>query len=196
MHKEVITAARPNKKGVSYNQEPRLLGCRYLSGRRGNPTSEASRQRAVAWKHRSGSGLAEIGWLNVSEHRGSVRFNRLKVLTSLNQNGVRVGSPGQYDGDSSINPRRTMKMQPRRSQLLIGQQGKPYSPRRKTVAGPQGKGMAERVKERGESEGRSVIDRIGPPRWRYPARKGADFRMWSQRQRSRGTEPIVGEVGR
>lgn len=196
MHEKVITATRPNKKGVSCKQEPRLLGCRYLSVRRGNPTFEASRQRAVAWKHQSGSGLAEIGWLNSSEHRGSVTFNRLKVLTSLNQNGVRVGSSSQNVGDSSINTRRTMEMQPRRSQLLTGQQGKPYSPRRKTVAGPQGKGTAERVKERGESEGRSVIDRIGPPRWRYLIRKDADFRMWSQRQRSRGAEPIVGEVGR
>lgn len=196
MHKQIITAARPNKKGVSFNQEPRLLGCRYLSVRRGNPTFEASRQRAVAWKHQSGSGLAEIGWLNSSEHHGSVTFNRLKVLISLNQKGVRVGSPSQGYGDSSIHSRRTMEMQPHRSQLFTGQQGKPYSPRREAVARPQGKGMAERVEERGESEGRSVIDRIGPPRWRYPIRKDADFRMWSQRQRGRGAELIVGEVRR
>jgi len=195
MHKQVIIATRPNKKGVSCKQEPRLLGCRYLSVRRGNPTSEASRQRAVAWKHQSGSGLAEIGRLNNSEHHGSVTFNRLKVLTSLNQNGVRVGSPSQCYGDSSIKPRRTLKMQPHRSQLLTRQQGKPYSPRRKAVSGLQGTGTVERVKDRGKSEGRSVIDRIGPPRWKYPVRKDADFRMWSQRQRSRGAELIVGEVG-
>jgi hypothetical protein len=196
MHRQVITTTRPNKKGVSYKQEPRLLGCRYLSVRRGNPTFEASRQRTVAWKHQSGSGLAEIGWLNNCEHHGSVTFNRLKVLTSLNQKGVRVGSPCQYDGDSSLNPRRTRKMQPHRSQLLTGQQGKPYSPRQEAVSRPQGMGTTERVKERGESEGRSVIDRIGPPRWRYPVRKDADFRMWSQRQRSRVAEPIVGDVRR
>jgi hypothetical protein len=196
MHKQVIITVRPNKKGVFYKQEPRLLGCRYLGVRRGNPTFEAPRQRAVAWKHRSGSGLAEIGWLNNCEHHGSVTFDRLKVLTSLNQNGARVGSPGQYFGDSSIDSRRTMKMQPHRSQLLTGQQGKPYSLRRRAVSRPQGMGMAERVKELGKSESRSVIDRIGPPRWRYPVRKGANFRMWSQRQRSRGAEPIVGEVGR
>lgn len=177
----MITTVRPNKKGVSLKQEPRLLGCRYLGVRRGNPTFEASRKRAVAWKHQSGSGLAEIGWLNSCEHRGSVTFNRLKVLTSLNQKGVRAGSPGQCSGDSSVQSRRTMKMQPRRSQLLIGQQGKPYSPRRKAVAGPQGKEMAERVEERGKSEGRSVTDRTGPPPWRYLVRKDADFRMWSQR---------------
>lgn len=196
MHRQVITTTRPNKKGVSYKQEPRLLGCRYLSVRRGNPTFEASRQRAVAWKHQSGSGLAEIGRLNSCEHHGSVTFNRLKVLTSLNQNGVRVGSLREGVGDSSVNSRRTRKMQPHRSQLLTGQQGKPHSPRREAVSGPQGMGTAEGVEERGESEGRSVIDRIGPPRWRYPVRKDADFRMWSQRQRSRVAEPIVGDVRR
>jgi len=196
MHKVVIITARPNKKGVSCKQEPRLLGCRYLSVRRGNPTFEASRQRAVAWKHQSGSGLAEIGRLNNGEHHGSVTFDRLKVLTSLNQKGVRVGSPSQYFGDSSTDSRRTMKMQPHQSQLLTGQQGKPYSPRRAAVSRPQGTVMAKRVKELGKSEGRSVIDRIGPPWWAYPVRKGADFRMWSQRQRSREAEPIAGEVGR
>ena len=196
MHNEIITATRPNKKGVSLKQEPRLLGCRYLSVRRGNPTFEASRQKAVVWEHRSGSGLAEIGWLNSCEHHGSVTFNRLKVLTSLNQKGVRAGSPSKGVGDSSFNSRRTRKMQPHRSQLLTGQQGKPYPPRREAVSRPQGMGMVVRVEERGESESRSVIDRIGPPRWRYPVRKDADFRMWSQRQRSRVAEPIVGEVRR
>jgi hypothetical protein len=82
---QAVTTARPNKKGVSDNQEPRLLGCRYLSVRKGNLTCEASRQGAAVWKHRSGRGLAEIGRLNTSEHRGSVKTNRLKVLTSLNQ---------------------------------------------------------------------------------------------------------------
>lgn len=195
MHDEIV-AARLGKKGVSWNQEPRLLGCRHLGGRRGNPTSGASRQRAAAWKHQSGSGSAEIGWLNNGEHHGSVTFNRLKVLTSLNQNGERVGSPGEFDGDGSSNSRRTMKMQPRRSQLLAKQQGKPYPPRCKAVSGPQGMGMAERVEDRGGSEGRPVIGRIGPPWWGYPARKGADFRMWSQRQRSLGTVQVVGDVGR
>ena len=103
MHKVIITK-RPNKKGVSLKQEPRLLGCRYLSVRRGNPTFEASRQRAVVWKHQSGSGSAEIGWLNSSEHHGSVTFDRLKMLTSLNQNGERVGSPCENNGDNSTDP--------------------------------------------------------------------------------------------
>jgi hypothetical protein len=158
MHNEIITAAGPNKKGVSLKQEPRLLGCRYLSVRRGNPTSEASRQKAVAWEHRSGSGLAEIGWLNSCEHHGSVTFDRLKVLTSLNQKGVRVGSPSKGVGDSSFNSRRTRKMQPHRSQLLTGQQGKPYSPRREAVSRPQGMGMVV-------SQGRG---RVGSSRRRQP----------------------------
>jgi hypothetical protein len=33
--RKVIITIRPNKKGASYKQKPRLLGCRYLSVRRG-----------------------------------------------------------------------------------------------------------------------------------------------------------------
>lgn len=104
MHNQVITAARFGKKGVPHNRGPRLLGCRHLSGRRGNPTSEASSQKAAAWEHRPGSGLAETGRLNKGEHRGSVTFNRLKVLTSLDQKGARVGSPGQGTATVAIIP--------------------------------------------------------------------------------------------
>ena len=192
----MITAARPDKKGVSIKLEPRLLGCRHLSVRRGNPTFEASGQRAVTWKHQSGSGLAEIGWLNNCEHHGSVTFNRLKMLISLNQKVCGQVRHAKLSATVASSSRRTRKMQPHRSQLLTGQQGKPYSPRREAVSRPQGMGMAERVKERGKSEGRSVIDRTGPLRWRYPTRKGADFRMWSQRKRNRGAELIAGEVRR
>lgn len=104
----VITTIRPNKKGVSYNKEPRLLECRYLSVRRGNSTCEASRERPDVWEHQSGLGLAEIGRLNESEHLGSVTFNRLKMLISLNQKGVRVGSLCNFDDDSSSYTRRTI----------------------------------------------------------------------------------------
>jgi hypothetical protein len=37
MHKQMFITTRLIKKGVSYKQESRLLGCRYLSVRRGNP---------------------------------------------------------------------------------------------------------------------------------------------------------------
>ena len=97
------------KKGVSINLEPRLLGCRYLSVRRRDPTCEASGQRAIIWKHQSRGGLAEIGRLNVSERHGFVRTNRLKMLTSLSQNGMWVGSSHHGGGDSSKNSHRTRR---------------------------------------------------------------------------------------
>ena len=55
--------------------------------------------------------------------------------------------------------------------------------------------MEQRVEEDGKSERRPVIGRIGPPRRRYPTRKGADFRVVLTVEQSSNVR-IFGDVRR
>jgi hypothetical protein len=49
---------------------------------------------------------------------------------------------------------------------------------------PQATLIGQRVKDGGGSEGRSVMERIGPRKWKYPTRKGADFRRVARHERA------------
>ena len=46
--------------------------------------------------------------------------------------------------------------------------------------------MGLRVKDGGGSESRSVMGRIGPREWKYPTRKGADFRRVARHEKADG----------
>src|SRR4051795_9278831 len=91
-------------------REPCPPKCCYPDMRRSNPTYEAPGTTASIWKHRSGSGLAEDGRLNVSERPWlrSVIENRPKVLTGRGQNGMRVGSSIGTVDDGGTVTRRTI----------------------------------------------------------------------------------------
>src|SRR3954451_11492674 len=118
-------------------REPCPPKCCYPDMRRSNPTCGAPGTTATIWKHQSGGGLAEDGWLNVSERplSRSVIVNRPKVLIGRSQKGMRVGS------SISVSRRRwhrdppDYRTQPPHPYLPIGQQGKPHhSSRHREVA--------------------------------------------------------------
>src|SRR3954454_19291881 len=87
----------------------------------------------------------------------------------------RPGPKGHAGRIVDWNPRRRWhqdppdyRTQPPRSQLPIGQQGKPHSSRLRAETRPRGRVTAEGVEDAGESEGRSVMGRIGPREREYP----------------------------
>jgi hypothetical protein len=125
-------------------REPCPPKCCYPDRRRSNPTSEAPGTTATIWEHQSGGGLAEDGWLNVSERPWlrSVIGNRPKVLTGRAKIGMRVGSSIVSLDDGGTMTRRTIG---RSLPIRVSTLDNRVSPTRPVAA-----------------------------RWRYPDRKGGD----------------------